>query len=134
MVYFCHIEIEFHMIPGRFQEWWNFGILHSKSSSKLKIEWEKYPIPWNCQKIGNFQGNSRVPDNSLKIPGMMKFWNSGLLIMFLDKNWVGRTPYSLKLTKTSQIQGIPGFLAAWIPGFKNPKMLPKVLKIVIIML
>ena len=47
---------------------------------------------------------------------------------------MGKTPYTLKLAKTSQIQGIPGFLDAWIPGFKNPKMLPKALKIIMIML
>ena len=47
---------------------------------------------------------------------------------------MGKTPYTLKLAKTSQIQGILGFLDAWIPGFKNSKMFPKALKIIMIML
>ena len=111
------------MIPWRFQEWWNFGILNSKSNSRLKIEWKKFPIPWNSQKIGNFQENFRIPNNSWKIPEMMEFWNSGLKIKFLDNNWVGKTPYTLKLANTSQIQGIPGFLDVWIPGLKDLEML-----------
>ena len=69
-----------------------------------------------------------------KIPGTMEFWNFVLKIMYLDKAWVGKIPYSLKLAKPRQIQGIPGFLNVWILGFKNEKMLPKVRKNFTIML
>ena len=57
---------------------------------------------------------------------MMVFWNSTLKFKFLDKNLVGRIPYTLKFIETSQSQGIPGFLDVWIPGLKNPEMLLKV--------
>ena len=83
----------------------------------------RIPYTLKSQKIGNFQWNSRVLDNSWKIPGIMEFWNSRLKIKFLDKNWVGKTPYTLKLANTSQIQGIPGFLDVWIPGLKDLEML-----------
>jgi len=41
---------------------------------------------------------------------------------------VGKIPYTLKLAKTRQIQGIPGFLEFWIPGSRAKKMLPNVWK------
>ena len=61
------------------------------------------------------------------IPGRFKeSWNETLKILFKDKYWVGKLIYILKLAKTNQIQGIPGFLDVWIPGLKNQEMLPKV--------
>ena len=38
---------EFQVVPGRFQEWWNFWILYWKSSSLTKFEKEKHLICWN---------------------------------------------------------------------------------------
>ena len=105
-----------------------FSFLWSDSSSVTKIKWNWYPICQIWPKNGRFQGNSRVPGNSWKIPGMMDFINSALKIKFFDKNWVGKIPYTLKLAKTRQIQGIPGFLEFWIPGSRTPKMLPNVRK------
>ena len=84
----------------------------------------------NCQ----FQRHSRVPGSSWKIPGKEEFFNFVMKIKFLDKIWVGKTPYMLKSAKPHQIQGIPGFLDVWIPGFKNQKMLPKVRNNITIML
>ena len=44
---------EFQEISGSFQEWSNFKILHWKSSSLTKIEWEIYHIYWNQSKVAN---------------------------------------------------------------------------------
>ena len=44
---------EFQEISGSFQEWSNFKILHWKSSSLTKIEWEIYLIYWNQSKVAN---------------------------------------------------------------------------------
>ena len=44
---------EFQEISGSFQDWCNFQILHWKSSSLTKIEWESYPIFWNQSKLAN---------------------------------------------------------------------------------
>ena len=107
---------------------WIFSILGSNSNSVTKIKLNWCPTSQIWQKNGHFQGNSRVPVNSRKIPGVMEFWNFASKIKFLDKNWVGKTPYMLNLAKTWQIQGVPGFLEFWIPGSKNQKLLPKVRK------
>ena len=96
------------IISGRFQDWLNLGIPHWKSCFRPKNEWERYPRRWNWQKIGHFQAISTLPENFWKFPGMMKFWNSGLKIKFLDINWVGLIPCMLKSVKTSQFQGTSG--------------------------
>ena len=57
---------------------------------------------------------------------MIEFWNFTLKIKFRDKNWVRKIPFMLKLAKTSQIRGIPGFQDVWILGLRNPEMIPKV--------
>ena len=61
---------EFQEISGSFQEWCNFQILHWKSSSLTKIEWEIYPMYWNQSKLVNSRSISRVPGNFWKFPGM----------------------------------------------------------------
>ena len=104
---------------------WIFSILGWNSSSVTKIKLNWCPISQIWPKNGHFQGNSRVPVNSRKIPGMMEFWNSALKFKFLYKNWVGKMPYMLNFAKTRQIQGIPGFLESWIPGSKNQKVASK---------
>ena len=100
-----------------------------KLSSRPKIEWKIYPTCQTCQKLVHFQRSSRVPDNSLKIPGMMKFWNSRLKFKFFDINWVGFIPYMLKSVKTSQFQGTSGILESWIPGSRNHDISQNVRKI-----
>ena len=60
---------------------------------------------------------------------MMKFWNSGLKIKFLNINWVGLISYMLKSVKTSQFQGTSGTLESWIPWSKNHKIVLYVCKI-----
>ena len=40
----------------------------------------------NFTKIDHFQRNSKVPDNSRKIPVMIESWNSSWKIKFVDKN------------------------------------------------
>ena len=110
---------EFQEKFGSFQEWCNFQILHWKSSSLTKIEWEICHIYWNQSKLANSRAISRVPGNFWRFPGMVKFWNSVLKIKFLDINWVGIIPYMLKSVKTSQFQGTSGILESWIPGSRN---------------
>ena len=111
----------------------------SQFSGQILIQWQKLSwIDTQYVKFGKktcqFQGESRVPGSSRKITGIMEFLNFSSKIKFLDKIWVGKIPYILNFVKPSQIQGIPGFLDAWVPGFKNPEMLPKALKIIMIML
>ena len=120
----------FQIIPVKFQEWWNFLIPHWKSNSWLKPEWEKYPIRWNCQKIGHFQAIFRVPESFWKFSRMMKLWNSVLKIKFLDINWVGLIPYMLKSVKTSQFHGTGtfGILESWISGCRNHNLSPNMCK------
>ena len=91
-----------------------------------KINWKNL--------ICQFQRHSRVPGNSRKIPGMMKFLNFVLKIKFLDIIWEGKVTYILNLVKPNQIQGIPGLLDVWIPGFKIQNLLPKVGKNIVIMI
>ena len=84
----------FQIIPGRFQGWWNFLILHWKSCSRSKNEWEKHPIHWNWQKIGHFQAISRVPGNFWKFPGLMEYLNFALKNQVPWQKLSGRnTPY-----------------------------------------
>ena len=108
---------------------WHFLSLRPNLSSVTKIKWNRCPICQNWQKIGQFQAISRVPENSWKFPGMMKFLNSVLKIKFLDINWVGFIPYMLKSVKTSQFQGTSGILESWIPGSRNHNISPNVRKI-----
>ena len=82
-----------------------FQFLRPNSGSVTKIDLNWCLICQNWQKIGQFQAISRVPENSWKFPGMMKFLNSALKIKFLDINWVGFIPYMLKSVKNSQFQG-----------------------------
>ena len=96
-----------------------FQLLRPNSSSVTKIKWNLCPICQNWQKFDQFQTISRVPENSWKFPGMMKFLNSVLKIKFLDINWVGFIPYMLISVKTSQFQGTSGILESWIPGSRN---------------
>ena len=126
--YFWNPGIKIQKLPEIIQNHDIFQLLRPNSSSVTKIKWNWYPICQIWPKNGRFQGNSRVPGNSWKIPGMMDFINSALKIKFFDKNWVGKIPYTLKLAKTRQIQGIPGFLEFWIPGSRTQKMLPNVRK------
>ena len=93
-----------------------FQLLRPNSSSVAKIKWNLCPICQNWQKFDQFQAMSRVPENSWKFPGMMKFLNSVLKIKFLDINWVGFIPYMLISVKTRQFQGTSGILKSWIPG------------------
>ena len=79
--------------------------------------------------ISKFQAISRVPENFWKFPGMIKFWNSVLKIMFLDINWVGFILYMLISVKTSQFQGTSGILESWIPGSRNHNISSNVRKI-----
>ena len=51
----------------------------------------------------HIQRNSKVPDNSRKIPGLMEFWNSSLKIKSEDKKRVGMIPYTLKLAKNKPL-------------------------------
>ena len=106
-----------------------FQLLRPNSSSVTKIKWNRCPICQNWQKIGQFQAISRVPENSWKFPGMMKFLNSVLKIKFLDINWVGFIPYMLISVKTSQFQGTSGILESWIPGSRNHNISSNVRKI-----
>ena len=77
-----------------------FQSLRPISSPVTKINWNWCPICPNWQKNGHFQSISRVPENSWKFPGMMKFRNSVLKIKFLDINWLGFMPYMLISVKT----------------------------------
>ena len=111
-----------------------FQFLRPNSSSVTKIKWNRCPICQNWQRIGQFQAISRVPENSWKNPGMMKFLNSVLKIKFLDINWVGFIPYMLISVKTSQFQGTSGILESWIPGSRNSDISLNVRKIITNML
>ena len=83
----------------------------------------KIPFTWIWQKIVHFQRNSRVPDNSWKIPGMMEFLNSTLKIKFYAKNWVKKISYTPNLPKLVHFQRssrgpdnsweIPGMMKFW---------------------
>ena len=106
-----------------------YQLLRPNSSSVTKIKWNLCPICQNWQKFDQFQAISRVPENSWKFPGMMKFLNSVLKIKFLDINWVGFIPYMLISVKTSQFQGTSGILESWIPGSRNYNICPNVRKI-----
>ena len=106
-----------------------FQLLRPNSSSVTKIKWNLCPICQNWQKFDQFQAISRVPENSWKFPGMMKFWNSVLKIKFLDINWLGFIPYMFISVKTSQFQGTSGILESWIPGSRNHNICPNVRKI-----
>ena len=106
-----------------------FQLLRPNSSSVTKIKWNLCPICQNWQKFDQFQAISRVPENSWKFPGMMKFLNSVLKIKFLDINWVGFIPYMLISVKTSQFQGTSGILESWIPGSRNHNISSNVRKI-----
>ena len=113
----------------RYQKEDIFQLLRPNSSSVTKIKWNLYPISQNWQKFDQFQAISRVPENSWKFPGMMKFLNSVLKIKFLDINWVGFIPYMLISVKTSQFQGTSGILESWIPGSRNHNISSNVRKI-----
>ena len=122
----CHVfELSLVIFGFWFQDSRNdleldiFQSLRPNSSSVTKIKWNWCPISPNWQKTGHFQSISRVPENSWKFPGMMKFLNSVLKIKFLDINWVGFIPYMLISVKTSQFQGTSGILESWIPGSRN---------------
>ena len=106
-----------------------FQLLRPNSSSVTKIKWNLCPICQNWQKFDQFQAISRVPENSWKFPGMMKFLNSVLKIKFLNINWVGFIPYMLISVKTSQFQGTSGILESWIPGSRNHNISSNVRKI-----
>ena len=105
-----------------------FQLLRPNSSSVTKIKWNRCPICQNWQKIGQFQAISRVPENSWKFPGMIKFWNSRLKFKFFDINWVRFIPHMLKSGKTSQFQGTSRILKSWIPGSRNHNIFPNVCK------
>ena len=79
--------------------------------------------------MGKVPYTLNLAKNIRKFPGMMKFWNSGLKIKFLDINWVELTPYMLNSVKTSQFQGISGTLLSWIPWSRNHKISLYVCKI-----
>ena len=102
---------------------------YSKSVQNYYTRSNWYQICQNGQNIVHFQRNSRVPHDSLKIPGMMKFWNSVLKIKLLDTNWVGFIPYMLISVRTSQFQGTSGILESWIPGSRNHDISSNVRKI-----
>ena len=51
----------------------------------------------------HIQRNSRVPDNSMNIPGLMEFQNSALKTKFKDKKQVRIIPYTLKLAKNKPL-------------------------------
>ena len=106
-----------------------FELLRPNWSSVTKIKWNWCPICQNWQKIGQFQVISRIPENSWKFPGMMKFLNSVLKIKFLDINWVGFIPYMLISVKTSQFQGTSGILESCISGSRSHNICPNVCKI-----
>ena len=110
------LESKSKKLPEKIPKHDIFQLLRTKSSSVTKNKWNWCPICPNWQKIGHFQAISRVPENSWKFPGMMKFLNSVLKIKFLDINWVGFIPYMLISVKTSQFQGTSGILFefAWI--------------------
>ena len=122
----CHVfELSLVIFGFWFQDSRNnlelgiFELLGPNSSSVTKNKWNRCPICQNWQKIGQFQAISRVPENSWKFPGMMKFLNSVLKIKFLDTNWVGFITYMLISVRTSQFQGTSGILESWIPGSRN---------------
>ena len=132
----CHVfELSLVIFGFWFQDSRNnlelgiFQLLRPNSSSVTKIKWNRCPICQNWQKIGQFQAISRVPENSWKFPGMIKFWNSRLKFKFFDINWVGFIPYMLKSVKTSQFQGTSGILESWIPGSRNHDIFQNVCKI-----
>ena len=127
--YFWNPGIKIQKLPEIIKKQEIFQLLRSNSSSVTKIKWNRCPICQNWQKIGQFQAISRVPENSWKFPGMMKFLNSVLKIKFLDINWVGFIPYILKSVKTSQFQGTSGILESWIPGSRNHNISSNVQKI-----
>ena len=124
--YFWNPGIKIQKLPEIIQNHDIFQLLRPNSSSVTKIKWNLCPICQNWQKFDQFQAISRVPENSWKFPGMMKFLNSVLKIKFLDINWVGFIPYMLKSVKTSQFQGTSGILESWIPGSRSHKFFQKV--------
>ena len=127
--YFWNPGIKIQKLPEIIQNHDIFQLLRPNSSSVTKIKWNRCPICQNWQKIGQFQAISRVPENSWKFPGMIKFWNSRLKFKFFDINWVGFIPYILKSVKTSQFQGTSGILGPWIPGSRNHDVSQNVRKI-----
>ena len=127
--YFWNPGIKIQKLPEIIQNHDIFQSLRPNSSSVTKIKWNLCLIYPNWQKIGHLKAISRVPENSCKFPGMMKFWNSVLKIKFLDINWLGFTPYILISVKTSQFQGTSGILESWIPGSRNHNISQNVRKI-----
>ena len=126
--------IRIQKLPEKIPKHDIFQLLRPNSSSVTKIKWNLCPICQNWQKFDQFQAISRVPENSWKFPGMMKFLNSVLKIKFLDINWVGFIPYMLISVKISQFQSTSGILESWIPGSRNHNISPNVHKININML
>ena len=84
--YFWNPGIKIQKLPEIIQNHDIFQLLRPNSSSVTKIKWNLCPICQNWQKFDQFQTISRVPENSWKFPGMMKFLNSVLKIKFLDIN------------------------------------------------
>ena len=61
---------------------------------------------------------SWVQKNFRKVSEMRKVFNSMVKTKFLDKNWVGKMPSTLKLGKNSQIYRI---LVFWVLGISRSK-------------
>ena len=127
--YFWNPGIKIQKLPEIIQNHDIFQLLRPNSSSVTKIKWNLCPICQNWQKFDQFQAISRVPENSWKFPGMMKFLNSVLKIKFLDINWMGFIPYMLISVKTCQFQGTSGILESWISGSRNHYISSNVRKI-----
>ena len=73
--YFWNPGIKIQKLPEIIQNHDIFQLLRPNSSSVTKIKWNLCPICQNWQKFDQFQAISRVPENSWKFPGMMKFLN-----------------------------------------------------------
>ena len=91
-----------------------------ESKSKL---YEQNQYHWhlrdqNCPKMCHLPTISWVQKNFRKVSEMRKVFNSMVKTKFLDKNWVGKMPSTLKLGKNSQIYRI---LVFWVLGISRSK-------------
>ena len=95
----------------------------------FNAEFQNSINPGNFQKIPGIQDIALelsldfLPGIFWKFPGLMEFWNSALNIKFLDKKWVEKIPYILKLGKSSQFQGDIQSSRKYLEVSRNDKIL-----------